>query len=69
MEKETLIRKARKKLGLSLIALSHETRLHPSVLCQVERSKLVAAPRVKKVLCEFLGLDEKAAFLKNGLAA
>jgi transcriptional regulator with XRE-family HTH domain len=67
--KESKIRMARKARGLSLIGLSRETEIHPSSLSQIETAKLVPPPRVRFALCEFLGLDERKAFQRNGLAA
>ena len=67
--KESRIRVARKARGLSLIGLSRETEIHPSLLSQVETAKLVPSAHVRAKLCEFLGLGEREAFQRNGLAA
>jgi transcriptional regulator with XRE-family HTH domain len=68
-KRETVIRRARKALGLSLIDLSRKTLVNPSVLSQVECQKLVPSARVRDTVCGYLKLDKGAAFLKNGLAA
>ena len=64
----TRIRELRQSRGLRLIDLAFETRIHPTQLSYVERSKVAASARVKKTLCYFLGVEPGELFNDNGLA-
>ncbi|NLL36545.1 MAG: hypothetical protein GX256_03360 [Fretibacterium sp.] len=64
----TRIRELRQDKGLTMVGLSYETKIHPSILSLVERRKAPASERVREGLSSFLGIPLREAFDDNGLA-
>ena len=58
----TRIQELRQAKGLSMMGVSYETRIHPSILSLVERRKAPASKRVQKKLNSFLGIPLREAF-------
>lgn len=55
----TQVREMRQRQGLSITAMSFETRVNATTLSMLERRRLAASPRVRKAVSSFLGIPEE----------
>ena len=61
-------RKLRQQKGLSIVALSHELKINPTVLSMAERRRLAPSKRVREVVSNFFAVPEAKLFGEDGLA-
>jgi hypothetical protein len=64
----TLIRALWIEQNLSVVALSHKTRLNPSQISECERRRRSAPASLRKALARFYRQQESALFDSGGLA-
>ena len=65
MDKESKLRKARLRKGLSVAALSRATGLHPTTIFELEAGRRYAYPKYRELLSEELGVSEEELFGKR----
>jgi len=61
-------RELRQQRGLSIVALSHELKINPTVLSMAERRRLVPSKRVREAVSNFFEVPEAQLFGSDGLA-
>ena len=61
-------RELRQRKGLSIVALSHELKINPTVLSMAERRRLAPSGRVRKAVSEFFAVPEAKLFGDDNLA-
>ena len=61
-------RTLREERGLSIVALSHEIKVNPTVLSLAERRRLVPSKRVREAVSGFFKVSENQLFGSDGLA-
>lgn len=64
----TVLKELRQSRGLSIAAMSFETRVNATTLSLLERRKVAPSPRVREAVSVFLGIPETQAFDGDGLA-
>lgn len=64
----TLVKELRQKRGLSIAAMSFETRVNATTLSLLERRKVVPSSRVREAVSSFLGISDTQAFDGEGFA-
>ena len=61
-------RELRQRRGLSIVAMSHELKINPTILSQAERRQLVPSKRVREAVSGYFKVPEARLFGEDGLA-
>ena len=64
----TKVRELREKRGISIVAMSHDARVNPSVLSMTERGRLAPSKNVREAVSAFFGMAEEKLFDTAGFA-
>ena len=61
-------RELRQQRGLSIVALSHEIKVNPTVLSMAERRRLAPSRKFREAVSNFFVVPEAQLFDEDGLA-
>ena len=65
---ESKARELRKKRDLSIVGMSYEIKVNPTIIGMAERKQLAPSKKVREAVAAFFSVSEEQLFDDNGIA-